>query len=54
MMCSPPDYTLAGYNCTYFAGVVGEAVGVEVPAACFTLPDLTGLWHPDTLHDLLV
>ena len=53
LMRSPPDYTLASYNCTYFAKVVGGAVGVEIPSAYFTLPNLTSLWNPNTLHDQL-
>lgn len=53
MMRSPPDYTLAGYNCTYFAKVVAEAVGIQIPDAYFTLPNLTSLWNPNTLHDQL-
>lgn len=53
MMRSPPDYTLTGYNCTYFAKVVGAAVGVQIPDAYFTLPNLTSLWNPNTLHDQL-
>ena len=52
-MRSPPDYTLTGYNCTYFARQVGAAVGVQVPDAYFTLPNLTHLWNPNTLHDQL-
>lgn len=53
MMRSPPDYTLTGYNCTYFARQVGAAVGVQIPDAYFTLPNLTHLWNPNTLHDQL-
>lgn len=53
LMRSPPDYTLAGYNCTYFAKVVAESVGVQLPDAYFTLPNLSSLWNPNTLHALL-
>jgi hypothetical protein len=53
MMRAPPDYTLAGYNCTYFAKVVGEAMGVQIPDAYFTLPNLSSLWNPNTMHDQL-
>lgn len=52
-MRSPPDYTLTSCNCTYFAKMVAEAVGVQLPDAYFTLPNLTSLWNPNTLHDLL-
>lgn len=50
---SPPDYTLASCNCTYFAQMVGGAVGVEIPRAYFTLPNFTNLYNPNTLHDSL-
>lgn len=52
-MRSPPDYTLTGCNCTYFAKMVAESVGVQLPDAYFVLPNLSNLWNPNTLHDLL-